>query len=74
MVLHPGTSKEAATMKRWTSEIRKFHEDESGMEPIAVVMIIAIGAVVLLAIVKIWPTIQTWFKQEVTEVTKMKEE
>lgn len=53
--------------------LRTLHEDEEGMEALQVVMIIAIGAVILLAIIKLWPTIKSWFTSETSEVTNFKE-
>jgi hypothetical protein len=60
-------------MNRLRRSIRKFHEDEAGMEALQVVMIIAIGAVILLAIVKLWPTVKSWFSEQTSEVIQMKE-
>ena len=60
-------------MANLKTTIRTFHKDEEGMEALQVVMIIAIGAVILLAIIKLWPSIKSWFTSEVNEVIEFKD-
>jgi Flp pilus assembly pilin Flp len=60
-------------MRDLTKSLRAFHEDEEGMEALQIVMIVAMAAVCLIAIVKFWPTVKTWFSKETSEVTKMKD-
>jgi len=51
------------------SAVRSFHEDEDGMEAIQVIMIVAIAAVVLALLKTTWPSIQSWFKTAVQNIT-----
>jgi hypothetical protein len=49
---------------------QKFHENESGLEALQVVMIIAIAALVLLVVKYFWDNnIYSWVKQLVTSIT-----
>ena len=41
--------------------IRKFHNDEAGLEALQVVMILAIAAVALIAVKTQWTTIKGWY-------------
>ena len=60
-------------MQRQVPSVRQvlgaFHEDEEGMEAIQVVMIVAIGALVLLGLAKMWPTISSWVKSTISNLT-----
>jgi Flp pilus assembly pilin Flp len=55
-----------------TKAIRGIHEDEDGMEAMQVVIIVAVAALVLLALYKVfWPTIKTWVTQVLSDTTGM---
>lgn len=43
--------------------LRRFHEEEEGLEAIQVVMIVAVASVCLLVIKEWWPVISDWVKQ-----------
>lgn len=43
------------------SAVRKFHNDEAGLEALQVVMILAIAAVALIAVKTQWTTIKGWY-------------
>jgi Flp pilus assembly pilin Flp len=58
-------------MRELKASLRSFHEDEEGMEALQVVMIVAMAAVCLIAIVKLWPTVKTWFQGQTKTVTDM---
>jgi Flp pilus assembly pilin Flp len=47
-----------------TSSLRKFHEDESGLEALQVVMIIAIAAMVLVLVARLGNEVVDWMKQK----------
>ena len=70
------TCHEDQTMKtqlipsRWRHALRSFHEDEEGMESLQVVMIVAIGAVVLLVLKLMWPSIKGWVMSAVGKITR----
>jgi hypothetical protein len=50
--------------------IRTFHRDEDGMEPIQVVMLVAIAALILMALKgQVWAAIKTWVLRKVGELT-----
>lgn len=49
-------------------KIKKFHNNEDGMEAIQVVIIIAIAAVVLMAVKLMWPQIESFFKTSVSKI------
>ena len=49
--------------------VRKFHDDEAGLEALQVVMILAIAAVALIAVKTQWETISTWFKEMMEQGT-----
>lgn len=53
-----------------SSAVRKFHEDEAGIEAIQVVMILAIAAVALILIKSKWGDIKKFFEDNVVEATK----
>jgi len=55
-------------MRNFFKAIRSFHEDEEGLESLQVVMIVAISAVILLAIIKLWPRVQEWLGRETDKV------
>lgn len=52
-----------------SSAVRKFHQDEAGIEAIQVVMILAIAAVALIVIKGKWSDIKSWFEQQVGDST-----
>lgn len=53
-----------------SSAVRKFHEDEAGIEAIQVVMILAIAAVALILIKNKWKDISNFFNKNVDDATK----
>ena len=56
-----------------SAAVRLFHNDEDGMEAIQVVMVVAIGAVILLAFAKfVWPMIRDYTKSAINEITNYK--
>ena len=50
--------------------VRKFHEEEDGMEAIQVVMIIAIAAIALAIIQAVFPDIRRFFKDAMDKILK----
>jgi Flp pilus assembly pilin Flp len=53
-----------------TKTVRKFHENESGLEALQVVMIIAVAALCLLAIKYFWDTnIKDWVTNLINSIT-----
>jgi len=58
-----------------TNTLRGFHTDEDGMEAVQVVMVVAIGAVILLAFAKfVWPLIKDYTQKAIKEITEYKPE
>jgi len=53
-----------------TTSLKKFHNNEEGLEALQVVMIIAVAALALLIVKSRWSQISTWFQQKVDEVIK----
>ncbi len=51
------------------ANLRKFHEDETGIEAIQVVMILAIAAVALIVIKSQWENIKSWFNDNTDDAT-----
>lgn len=49
---------------------RRFHRDESGMETLQVVMIIAVAAIIVAFAQSFWPKIKTWFRESVDQVLR----
>lgn len=41
--------------------VRKFHNDEAGLEALQVVMILAVAAVALIAVKTQWTTVKGWY-------------
>jgi len=48
--------------------LKKFHDDEEGLEALQVVMILAIAAVILGLLKLYWPRIRTWFARETENI------
>lgn len=60
---------------RLSDAVCLFHNDEDGMEAVQVVMVVAIGAVILLAFAKfVWPLIKDYTKNAINEITSYKPE
>jgi Flp pilus assembly pilin Flp len=53
---------------KFTSSIRKFHNDEEGLEALQVVMIIAIAAMVMIACATVGKAAVTWMNQKWTSL------
>ncbi len=49
-------------MNKIQSNLRRFHNDEAGLEALQVVMILAVAAVALIAVKTQWNNISQWFK------------
>ena len=49
--------------------IRKFNDDERGLETLQVVMIVAIAAVILALIKTQWPDVKKFFEEKVKDIT-----
>jgi Flp pilus assembly pilin Flp len=47
-------------LSKWKTQLARFHRDEDGIEAIQVVMILAFGAVVLVAAWAFWDKISGW--------------
>ena len=47
---------------KFTSSIRKFHSDEEGLEALQVVMIIAVGALVMIACATLGKAAVAWMQ------------
>ncbi len=48
--------------------LKSFHKDERGMEALQVILIVAIAAIVLALLKFAWPSIKTWFVDNVRNV------
>lgn len=44
-----------------SQRLKKFHNDEAGLEALQVVMILAVAAVALIVVKTQWDTIRKWF-------------
>jgi Flp pilus assembly pilin Flp len=53
---------------KFTSSIRKFHNDEEGLEALQVVMIIAIAAMVMIACATVGKAAVTWMTEKWTSL------
>ena len=51
------------------NSLRKFHQNEKGLEALQVVMIIAIAAVCLIAVKYKWDEIRDWFDDMIGDGT-----
>jgi hypothetical protein len=62
-------------MKVSTTNLRNrltaFHKNEDGMEALQMVLIIAIAAIVLALVVRMWPAIAQWVTDMINSVTGM---
>lgn len=60
-------------MKKQISQIRqslkKFHENEAGLEALQVVMIIAVASIMLIFVKTNWEQVKTWFGDLFSQVT-----
>ncbi len=65
-------------MKVTTTNLRNrlaaFHKNEDGMEALQMVLIIAIAAIILALVVRVWPTISEWVVKMINLVTGMETE
>ena len=52
---------------------QRIHRDESGMETLQVVLIIAVAAVILAIFVRLWPEIRDWAEQVIEDITTFEE-
>ena len=43
--------------------LKRFHDDERGLEAMQVVMIIAIAALILALVKTFWGSVKSWFQQ-----------
>jgi Flp pilus assembly pilin Flp len=48
--------------------VRRFHQDEAGLEALQVVMIVAIAAIVLITVKTKYPEIRDWFIAKVDDI------
>lgn len=56
-------------MLRNTSDIvRRFHDDEDGIEAVQVIMIVAIAAIVLIGVMTVGQDIMDWLKEKWQEL------
>lgn len=53
-------------MKKFTASFEKFHNDESGMEALQTVVILAVAALVLAGLYEMWGTDSTGFRGSIT--------
>lgn len=51
--------------KNW---LRRFHEEEEGIEALQVVMIVAIAAIVLIAVMTVGDEVMEWLKEKWNEL------
>jgi Flp pilus assembly pilin Flp len=49
---------------KFTNSLRKFHQDEEGLEALQVVMIIAIAAIVMIACATLGKTAVGWMQKQ----------
>ena len=61
-------------MTLFGSSMRKFHDDEEGMETLQVVMILAISAIVAVFIFTMWDKISAWAKELIDKILNRKSE
>ena len=57
------------TINRIKAGLKRFHNNEEGLEALQVVMIIAIASLFLIAVKFQWQTIETWYKGLVEAIT-----
>lgn len=57
------------TLQQVATRIRQFDNDEDGIESIQVVMILAFGAVVMVAAWAFWDQISGWASGKISELT-----
>lgn len=50
--------------------LRRFHEEQDGMDSVQAVMILAVSAVALLAVKNSWPTIRDWMNDTMDELLR----
>ena len=51
-------------LRRAMNDVRRFHDDEDGIESLQVVMIIAIAALVLIAVFTVGKEVVDWMKEK----------
>ena len=56
------------TLRQVANQVRQFNNDEDGIESIQVVMILALGAVVMVAAWAFWDQISTWASGKITSL------
>ena len=57
----------------FTKSLKKFHEEERGLEALQVVMIIAVAAIIMLLIKNNYETIRKWMEKLIDTVILFKE-
>jgi hypothetical protein len=55
------TVRKQSLLSKW---LKRFHQDEDGIETLQIVMIVGVAVVILLVIVVFWEQIQGWFQGE----------
>ncbi|MFK7822059.1 MAG: hypothetical protein AB8G99_25400 [Planctomycetaceae bacterium] len=54
-------------MKKLTASVKKFHNDESGMEALQTVVILAVASLVLVGIYEMWGTKDSGIRGTITD-------
>ena len=54
-------------MKKFAASLKKFHNDEAGMEALQTVVILAVASLVLVGLYEMWGTKDTGIRKTVTD-------
>ena len=55
-------------MNRVANSVKRFHNEEKGMEALQVVLIIAVAAVILAFFVRFWPEVRDWAEEVINNL------
>ena len=55
-------------MNRLATSVKRFHNEEKGMEALQVVLIIAVAAVIMAFFVRFWPDVRDWAEEVITNL------
>lgn len=58
----------------FTKSLKKFHQEERGLEALQVVMIIAVAAIVMLLVKNNYETVRDWMEKLVDDICSFTEE
>ena len=58
-----------AGLRRFTESLRKFHENEDGLEALTIVLILAVAAIILALITTIlYPKVKEWAQDAIDKI------